>query len=299
MFNSSRVLSQSVTLHGSGNFAFTEWGGEGAHIYRDVVLGREGTNLLSSNTDGFHSFSTGTGPRVERARLSFMGDDVLNIHNRVGLVLAVTGASSLRVIDVGDTPTPALDPSAPSRALADVVPGDVLRLSSPRGDLRGAPSVARFVWSTDSSVIAAARAYVAARPDVAVNPAGVGVWEAVFAAPLPTGIVPGDIVQFDRRASMCAVVINSTFTDAYDSCFRLQASGALVSGNTWLRIPGGVSVVFDPAWLEGASDIRDVALDKNHFRAIGNPPATMLKEILHVDGNVVNFTAVGNTVTVS
>ena len=175
-------------------------------------------------------------------------------------------------------------------------PGDVLKLSSPRGVPRGAPAVTRFAWSTDAAAIAAARAYIAARPGVAINPAGVGVWDAQLAAPVE-GVVAGDIVQFDRRSSAGAAVVNSSFSDAYDSCFRLQASGAYVAGNTWLRVPGGVSVVYDPSWLEGSSDITDVALVGNHFRAVHYPPATTIAQIFFVDPTAVNVTQHDNTVT--
>ena len=72
--NSSNITSQDVTLAGSGNFAILEWGGEGGHTYRRVSLVRTGTNLLSSNTDGFHSFSVGRGPHIDSCNISFMGE---------------------------------------------------------------------------------------------------------------------------------------------------------------------------------------------------------------------------------
>jgi len=308
VFNSTAVTTRAVALYGSGNFAFSEWGGGGGHVYEGIVLDREPGHLLSSNTDGFHSFAVGAGPTLRGARLAWMGDDVANFHNRVGLVLSTGGGSggggglTAAIIDVGDTPTPRLDPANPARALAFAVPGDVLKITAPDGTPRGgAPggaftlAAAGLVWDTAPAVIAAARAAVAARPGVAVDPRGIGVWAATFTA-AGADVVPGDIVQFDRFAGLGATVTDGVFTDAYDSCFRLQSSGARLANNTWARIPGGISVGYDPAWLEGASDIAGIGIDGNTFRAVLFPPATSMGQILSVSGGAVNVTQAGNTV---
>jgi hypothetical protein len=122
---SANVTTEDVVLLGSGNFAFTESLGGGGHTYRRVALardpGRPGA-LLSSNTDGMHSFSVGAGPRIVDSALAFMGDDSLNFHNRIGVVLDVAGAA-VRVVDVGDVPSPDGGAAAPARALAELVPG--------------------------------------------------------------------------------------------------------------------------------------------------------------------------------
>ena len=57
VFNSTRVTTKNVLLLGSSNFAVSEWGGGGANVYDGVVLARAPGHLMSSNTDGFHSFS--------------------------------------------------------------------------------------------------------------------------------------------------------------------------------------------------------------------------------------------------
>ena len=259
-------------------------------------LARDGANLISSNTDGLHSFGVGAGPTLRNVSLSFMGDDVLNFHNRVGLVLAATPPSTVLVIDVGDMPTPAGDARAPARSFARITPGDTLRLSSPSGQSRGGLAVQAIAWSTDAAVTAAARAAIAARPGVQVNPAGVGVWEMQLEGAGAAGVAVGDVVQYDAAACVGARVLDSYFSDAYDSCFRLQASGAQVSGNTWQRVPGGVSVVYDPAWLEGAADLANVAVVGNAFRGVLWPPATSPQQLFTVDKSVVNFTQSGNAV---
>jgi hypothetical protein len=307
VFNSSRVTTRAVTLLGSGNFAFSEWGGDGGHLYDGIVLTRDEMkgHLLSSNTDGFHSFAVGQGPTVTNASLSWMGDDVFNFHNRVGIVLstetAPNGALSAVIIDVGDTPTPRLDPASPSRALAFARASDVLKISSPAGTPRGGAPEGAFTltlplsWSANASTVAAARAAIAARPGVAVDPRGIGAWEAVFDAP-GTDVAVGDVVQFDRYAGMKGLVRDSVFTDAYDTCFRLQSRGALLINNTWARTGGGIEIGYDPQWLEGASDIANINIDGNTFRAVGYPPKTTIDEVISVQKTALNVSQADNVV---
>lgn len=318
VFNSTSVTTTNVTLLGSGNFAISEWGGGGGHVYDGVVLDRDADigALLSSNTDGFHSFAVSSGPTLTRCRLAWMGDDVANVHNRVGVVLsaarvppgppagAVGGggdAYEVLIIDVGDTPTPRLNASEPARALAFARPGDVLKVTSaagaPRGGVPGgALTLVSIAWDADPATVAAAVAAIAARGGEAADPRGVGVWRAVFAPPAGGlyDVQPDDITQFDRFAGAGARVVGNAFSDAYDSCFRLQASGALVANNSWARTSGGVTVTYDADWLEGAADIADVAVTGCTFQAVGFPPATRVADIFHVAAGVVNFTQTDN-----
>ncbi len=185
-----------------------------------------------------------------------------------------------------------------------MAPGsDALRVSpptcgaAPRG---GAPlPVAAARWSEDPAVAAAARAFMAARKgQVQVDPAAVGVWEFTLPGAGAAGVTVGDAVQFDRRASAGGVVRGNFFHDSYDACFRLQAAGTVVEGNTYQRVPGGISVVYDDPWLEGSTDIRDVLIADNLFVDVGNQgkPDTQFSEVLQKDPGVANLTARNNTV---
>ena len=273
-------------------------------MYDGIVLARDGRNLMSSNTDGFHSFAVGAGPTVVRARLSFMGDDVANIHNRVGLVLAPSAAApgaplALSIVDVGDTPTPRLDPYNPARALAAARPGDVLKVTSgggtPRGGAPGGALVIQSIaWDTTPATVAAARAAVAAKGGVPVDPRGIGVWAVVFAPPKVNDIRAGDITQFDKYSGIGARVTDSAFSDAYDGVFRLQGSDAFVANCSWARTATGMSITYDPDWLEGASDIENVAVKDSTFWLVGS--ATRVDEVFAVSPTVRNFTESGNSI---
>ena len=78
----------------------------------------------------------------------------------------------------------------------------------------------------------------------------------------------------------------------------MQAAGTVVEGNTYQRVPGGISVVYDDPWLEGSTDIRDVLIADNLFVDVGNQgkPDTQFSEVLQKDPGVANLTARNNTV---
>ena len=300
---SANVTTADVTLLGSGNFAFTESLGDGGHTYRRVELARAPGALLSSNTDGFHSFSVGTGPTIVDSLLSFPGDDVINIHNRVGVVLDVDAAAgAVRVVDVGDVPSPDGGAIAPARALSELRPGDSLRFASPADVPRGAASVVALKsWVTDDpAALAAARALAAALPGVTVNPAAVGLWLFVFTTgggALPPDVARGDFVNYDARSGFGARVENCTFEDAYDGVMRLSAGGAILRGNSWARTRAGLSLTFDPSWLEGATSFDGIVIENNIFSAVGWPPATTIDGVVHVGTGAANVTIAGNSVS--
>jgi len=294
---SANVTAEDVTLYGSGNFAVTESLGAGGHTYRRLALAREPYALLSSNTDGVHSFSVGRGPTILDSSIAFMGDDAVNIHNRIGVVLAVGPGAAVRVVDVGDVPSPDGGAAAPARAFAELAPGDTLRFAAPAGDApRGAPAaVAAAAWVTDAAVLADARALAATLP-ASVNPAAVGVWAFTLAAAPPAGLARGDLVNFDAHSGAGALVANCSFSDAYDGVMRLSAGGATLRGNTWARTRAPLSITFDAGWLEGATAFTNISILDNVFIAIGSPPASSIEGVIQRGQGLGSLTVSGNTV---
>ena len=230
--------------------------------------------------------------------ISFVGDDALNFHNRVAVVLGVVdGGAAVQIVDLSDVPSP--DPGAPpASALADLRTGDILNFMTVQRVPHGTgASVASVTAITDAAVLAAARAVAAGLPGVSVDPAAVAAWHVGLVGGVgSSGVAAGDIVQFDRRSCAGGLVERSVFTDAYDGVFRLQASNTTLRDNLWLRIPARLTIVYDPTWKEGSTNIRNVLLERNTFRAVLYPPATRLDQIMDVDSNVVNVTVINNTV---
>lgn len=299
--NSANILSEDIILTGSGNFAVLEWGGHGNHTYRRLQLIRVGTNLLSSNTDGFHSFSVGIGPHLDSCLISYMGDDAMNFHNRVAVVLdVINSGAAVQIVDLSDVPSPDLN-EPPASALSDLVKGDVLSfMTSAQRIPHGNGIVSDVFHVTDPNVLQAARALAAALPGVSVDPNAVTVWQIALQGGVGTsGISANDIVQFDRRACAGGLVENSVFTDAYDGVWRLQAQNTTAHGNIWDRIDYKLQIVYDEAWKEGSTDVANVLLYNNTFINVLVPPATNIDEILLIDSNVRNVTVFNNTVLVT
>lgn len=300
VYNSTRITTQDVSLYGSGNFAVLEWGGEGAHVYRRLILSRYLDNLLSSNCDGFHSFSVGQGGTIIDSVISWMGDDAINYHNRVGVVLTVdSAASAFTFVDVGDIPN--IDPNAtyPATAFADLRASDTLRLfaGGQTGPQLGVAVVRTAVRVTDPQVLAQARTLAAHLPAI-VNLATVGAWLVTYTTAdgpvLP--LQQGDVVQFDRRSSFGGLIKNTLFTDAYDSCARFQASNSAITDCTFLRLRSGMTVVYDPPWLEGSRGIENVTISNNVFTEVSYPSFTDIKQIIDADKDVQNLVVEGNTI---
>ena len=301
VLNSSAVTVTDVSVLGSGNFAALEWGGEGGHVFRRFSISRPRTHLLSSNCDGLHSFSCGRGASIEDASVSFTGDDLVNFHNREGLVLSDATAGGFLVVDVGDVPSPLGGGAAPLRAMDDLRPGDALRVfaSGGAGALLATVVVGSVARSTDGAALAAARALLVAHGfEGRVNPASVALFNVsgggaeagVFAA-LPAG----SVVQFDRRASAGGALVRVTAEDLYDSCGRLQVSGVTMVNSTCRRSYSGLTVVYDAAFLEGTRAIAGVAVDGNTFAAVGDPPAADMRAVLTRDADA-EVEESGNTV---
>ncbi len=104
-------------------------------------------------------------------------------------------------------------------------------------------------------------------------------------------------LQFDLYSSAGGSVVNVAAHDAYDSCFRLQASNTTLAGTTFTRTGAGVHVVYDASFLEGTKGIRNVGIVNNTFTAIGFPPATNMSGVLDADADVQGLVVEDNVVT--
>lgn len=311
VYNSSGVTSSDVTILGGGNFAVLEWGGAGGHVYRRLTLTRPSdgrANLLSANCDGFHSFSVGAGPVLDSVHFAWQGDDAMNFHNRVGVLLAPPTSSStgagtwaVQVIDVGDVPSLYGGMVEPASSYAGLGMGEELKFFSPGegGTLLGTGTVAGNARVSDPAVLAAAQAVMAAWQGVKIRPQAIAVWAITLSGSPPSGLAAMDVVQADAHSSQGGLVVNSTFEHAYDSCFRLQASGTRLANSTFSYMGGGVSVVYDPGWLEGSAGLTNIAITGNSFRTVEighGVAAANISQVLTVDAGVQGLTVSGNSV---
>jgi len=272
-----------------------EWGGEGGNVFRRLSITRPRAHLMSSNCDGFHSFSCGQGAALEDSRVSFTGDDLVNFHNREGLVLfSSVVADGFLVVDVGDVPSPIGGGAAPLRAMDDLQHGDSLLVFAPgdAGTLLTTVVVNTVTRSTDSSALSAAHDLLDKLGFTGrVNPASVALFNVTCSPAAieagvqgaPAELPAGSVVQFNRRTSAGGSLVRVIAEDLYDSCGRLQASGVSMMNTTCRRAYSGLTVVYDAAFLEGTRAIAGVAINGNTFAAVGSPPAANMSQVIVSD----------------
>lgn len=77
IINSVSVTLKNIVMSGGADFAILEWGGDGGHTYDGVQLKRaaNSTRLLTSNVDGFHSFSVHRGPHLKNCYFEHTGEN--------------------------------------------------------------------------------------------------------------------------------------------------------------------------------------------------------------------------------
>ena len=160
--NSTRILTVNHTIHGGATEAVVEAGGEGGHSYHNLRLirrvGQHPVRLLAANADGFHSSCVRIAPKLIDSEISFTGDDLLNIHNRMSLVLRPLSSTSAFIIDTEGSSSPGdYDESTylfPETRAGDTIVFWALKTLA----AAGTATVASAERSTDASIIAEARA---------------------------------------------------------------------------------------------------------------------------------------------
>jgi hypothetical protein len=232
--NCSSVVTTDLTVHGGATESIVEGGGEGNNTYirNRVVRDPQQTNpvrLLAANADGFHSSCVKIGPKLMDSELSFTGDDLLNIHSRMSLVLQPLSPTAAYVIDALGSSSPAdCDPS--TLMLQQTVVGDTLAFWT-LGSLaaNGSSTVTALSRVPDSNA-EVHRAAVNALAEINEppysqqigHPFGTRVWLVNWSAPLarlaPTG--------HDSPRSSSSLVPKFALVDVP----RLRPHGAVVSG---------------------------------------------------------------------
>jgi len=307
VLNSSKVVTENVTILGSGSFAVLEWSGAGNHKYQNILLTRKLIPIfhyLSSNMDAFHSFSVGVGPTVVNCEFAFMGDDFFNIHNRVFVVLAASNMSanktkSIYVLDVGDIL--GLD-YQPAYTMPVVKQGDTFDFYTlDSNKFIGGATVSSTSRVIDPTIINNATQIlniINAPPyNAQILPFEASmaqVWEVSFAS-TPFTIPPYSLIQFNAQSGQGAVVQNNYFHDSYDNSMRLQASFTLIESNIFERASAGISVVFDQFWLEGSLGLHNISIVNNTFKSVQGCTSTN-SCVTSIGPDIKNLIIKGNVV---
>eukprot|EP00040_Diaphanoeca_grandis_P014747 m.74915 g.74915 ORF g.74915 m.74915 type:complete len:595 (+) comp24716_c0_seq1:218-2002(+) len=261
--DSENVTSEAITLHGAGDMAFLESGGECGHTYRGIVLTidqsthgaqQRTAGLISSNVDAFHSWGCGRGPHLESSTLSGAGDDQINIHGQVFVAtgslagtLAHADKGEIFVVDYGNAVYDPLGPHA--RMLSNfhnVIAGDVLEFysvhtppqpippvgSNPNSNAAAPVSVELIERVTDGKLVEAA---LSLPTKLHAPPYNVGIFSQVA----PPFVAKGDyplVFKVTLAGAHGHTVANATTSKGFmwTQWTRRCGSGAVIKNNTLL-----------------------------------------------------------------
>ncbi len=276
--NSSRITTLNHTLHGGGTEAIVEAGGEGGNIYRGVrVARREGRTpqrLLAANADGFHSSCVLNGPTLEDSEISWTGDDLLNIHSRISIVLRVLSHNSAYLIDAEGVSAPG-DYDESTLMLARTRPGDTLaffELGTLRPKGNGTITKLRRIYA--ANVLQEAKDAYEQINSAPYNQRirhdfGQRVWLATWSSthlmddsPI-FNLTKFSLVDVPRLRNTNAIVRRNHMHDAYMRFGLYDSPGAIIEHNLFERgFPLNIGESGD-GWLEGPPTTQSVTIYNN------------------------------------
>lgn len=293
--NSSNIRTEDLTIHGGATESVVEGGGAGNNTYvRVKVVRRPSTpgsppRLLAANADGFHSSCVRVGPRLIDSEFEFTGDDILNIHSRMSLVLQSISEDAAYIIDTLGTSSPAdYDPS--TLMLQQTVVGDAIAFFE-LGSLMPVSvdnTITSLTWVTDESILKEASAALAEINKVPYNqhishPFGTRVWKVEWkqsSADIASSTSPRarlhslpkfTLVDVPRLRNVGAVLQGNYFHDAYMRFGLFDSPGMVVAGNRFERgFPAYIGESGD-GWLEGPPLTTDVTFANNSFADVYGP----------------------------
>jgi hypothetical protein len=312
VYDSYNVISKNVSIYGGGNMGILEWGGDGGHTYDNVKLIRRPNppypfRLLSSNLDAFHSFSLKRGSLITNCEFAYMGDDFVNLHNRVFIVLKVItttkGITEVQFVDPTDA-LPDLQGNSMVSTVRYINVGEVLSFYhiNSRKPLGAGIIATRPKKLSDPTIVESARKLftIINEPPYSANilPVSlkdIGVYQVSFTTPLVKPIKEIEtFIQYDSHSSMGTVIRDSYFHNSYCNTMRLQASNTIIFNNTFEHAALGFNIVFDQPWLEGSLGIHNVSIIGNTLKSIGG--CTDEKSCFNIDPDIKDVTIKDNKI---
>jgi hypothetical protein len=277
--NCSHCTVNRLTVHGASDMALVEYGGVGSNVWRGNMVVRNPmktpTGLLVSNADIFQSSGVEIGPRVEENEFTFAGDDCMNIHNYLSVVIRRDSADPRRVLlldGVGEADMTGAGFFWHQRlnTFSRVMPGDVARVydshnHSATMGLHLTTVVHDVTESFASADLVAANDTLVSMGLIKVQRNWVGelrVYWVTFQDAVPGEALPRALVNIDRLSGRGAVVHQNSLLGCNSVHFK--SIGGRVTANLFNHT-GGVGIIIWPQWLEGSVGLRDVAVTDNIF----------------------------------
>ena len=266
-------------------------------MWQDVFLGRrldqQPLRLLAANADGFHSSCVRSGPTLERVELSWTGDDLLNIHSRISVVLEVLSETAAYIIDAEGVSAPG-DYDVSTLMLEQTRVGDLALFFTLKLEPVGNATVSSLQRTIDPAVVRRAKgAWSAINSPPYSQKIGHDFWHRVWlvnwSAPLPQPLTQFALVDVPRLRNNGAVMRNCHLHDGYMRFGLYDSPGATVANNTFERSFSMNVGESGDGWLEGPPVVNGVLVEGNLFQdAVGTPIVvhTPFVRGLVLEGNV-------------
>jgi hypothetical protein len=280
--NSSSCTIEGLTVHGSSDMALVEYGGGGAHRWRGNRVVRNATKrpmgMLACNADVFQSSGCEHGPLFESNEIGAAGDDCVNIHNYLSVVLKRDEHDSKRVLlldgvgahdIVGDAHYAGAyeDWHQQLNTFSRVKVGDVVRVYDQNS----------WAWNLTTTVEKEPEESTEHADLVLANQtlADMGLrwqcrdWVGLVRTywvrlrdEIPTTVLSRAFINVDRLSSGGAVVRGNNFTAC--NAIHFKSIGGTVEDN-FMNNTLGIGILIWPHWLEGSMGLRDVLVARNSF----------------------------------
>ncbi|CAB9497445.1 expressed unknown protein [Seminavis robusta] len=299
LYNCTQVVVQDVVVRAAPFMAVTAFQGGGDHIFRRLRFVPRSDRTLVAVRDAIHFSDLRKGPTILDSNIGYSGDDFLNVHTTLLLVLECDRTTQLRMECLLVNPRVMANAKSNTvygtfSVLPFVVSGDHLSFFAwPSTDMVMSPLIqsAVVVQLEDVSEVYGHIAQRALPPMLEYPPsmswheatnqthkfdAG-EVWRVVLemrhdfsssALPPPVGI--GTIATIDTIATAGAKLINNTFLHSHCNLGRFKSPGGVIQGNVFHQAwKPNLELTALPQFLEGPVDVRDILVADNLFLGVG------------------------------
>eukprot|EP01052_Picozoa_sp_SAG31_P026164 SAG31_NODE_2351_length_5889_cov_1.999482_5_plen_486_part_00 len=316
ILNSSAVTSEDITIHKAPFFSVTAFNGDGGHVFRRFHMPNDPnidpTDRWPHQRDAFHFTDLRRGVLVEDSNVSGFGDDFLNSHNTIMLVLKRESPTSLLLVNphlqnVKKAKGQAIIQNkntvyGTNCVLENLRSGDSMRFFSwPKAGClsqNAGPGKKSFECSeedftteplspacivmdgpsmiTDEDTLADSAAMAL---DIATNYSTTkfdasDVWRVRFSSTLPTAVARGALVNIDSFSTPGTIIRNNTFSNTKYNLGRFKSDGGVIADNTFYHA-GVPNLEISPllTFFEGGLPfVRDVLVTGNKIVGEGTAP---------------------------
>jgi len=292
LLNCTNVTSENITIYKAPFFSVTAFNGGGGHVFRRFNLPANHEVCGEANCpkdpsqpkyrwphqrDAFHFTDLRQGVVVEDSIAGHFGDDFFNSHNTLMVVLKQESPTSLLIINphLQNVETGRNTVYGTNCVLENLRARDemhfykfpdykVTYIPTALSDtcvVKGAPDQ---VSDAATLANAAALAKVMAANFSTVEFDATDVWRVTFAAPVPSNVVEGSLVNIDSFSTPGTIIRNNTFNQTKYNLGRFKSNGGAIVNNTFYSGSENLEITPLLQYFEGNLPyVRDVVVAGN------------------------------------